>query len=114
MKKAVAHRTAALALIALAVPHLAFSGYLVTTGTIQSISNTSGNNALFTITVVGGSGPCNGQNIAFLAWAAPDADTHKRAYALAMLAFATGKRINVYNYTNDACTTASYIDVVAD
>jgi hypothetical protein len=43
--------------------------------------------------------------------AAPDADTHRRAYAAALTALSLGLRVTVYNYSGDACDGASYIEV---
>lgn len=90
------------------------AGSIVSDGYVSIIENTSGNQALFTIKVTGGTGPCVGQTISFPVWAAPDADTHKRAYAAAMLAFSLGYRVSVWNYVDNTCTSAAYIAVIKD
>jgi hypothetical protein len=90
------------------------AGYIATDATVIRISSTNGNTASFQVMVAGGTGPCtsvNGTWVVFPLSAAPDADTHNRAYAAAMLALATGMRVTLYNYTNDDCVQASYVAV---
>lgn len=92
----------------------AYAGYIVVGATVTHISSTNGNNQSFQVQVAGGTGPCTngtGMWVVFPLSAAPDADTHKRAYAAAMLALATGMRVTLYNYSDDGCTGASYVDV---
>jgi len=86
--------------------------FLVMNATITSVYSTNDNTPAFAIAVAGGSGPCaNSTNIAFPQSAAPDADTLKRAYATALLAFSTGAHISIYNYFDATCTNASYIAI---
>src|SRR4051812_45234848 len=89
----------------------AAGGYVVNDATIANIANTNGNTPAFVVTVAGGSGPCAGTNITFTQSAATDADTFKRAYAAALLAFTTGSTVSIYNYTDTSCTNAVYIIV---
>lgn len=91
----------------------AHAGYLVTGGTIAHITNTSSNSQSFAIQILSGTGPCVGASawIVFPLSAAPDADTHKRAYAAVVTALATGMRVSVYNYTDDNCDRASYVQI---
>jgi hypothetical protein len=42
---------------------------------------------------------------------APDRDTHKRAYAAALLAPTTRMTVAIYNYANNNCDGASYIEL---
>jgi hypothetical protein len=93
----------------------AYAGYLVSDATVTHVANTAGNTpALFVVQVSGGTGPCaNGATIwiTFPLSAAADADAYKRAYAAAMTALVTGMRVSIYNYANDNCDGASYIDL---
>ena len=89
----------------------AAGGYVVNDATIANIANTNGNTPAFVVTVTGGTGPCAGTNITFTQSAATDADTFKRAYAAAILAFTTGSTVSIYNYTDTTCTNAVYIIV---
>lgn len=97
--------------LALTAAASANAGYLVQNGTITRVYNTSNNQNAFAVNVQGGTGPCTSTVIVFPLSAAADADTHKRAYAAALMAFAMGLQVSIYNYTNDTCTIASYIDV---
>jgi hypothetical protein len=88
------------------------AGLLSQGGTIVRVANTSGNQSLFVVLVAGGSGPCpNGQWIAFPTYAAGDAEVHKRAYAMALLALTTGMKVAIHNYNNDNCNEAAYIEI---
>jgi hypothetical protein len=93
----------------------AHAGYLAVGVTVTKVSNTNSNDQSFVVTFTGGTGPCtSGTGSTFVIFplsAAPDADTHKRAYAAALLALTTGMRVTLYNYTSDSCTGASYIEV---
>jgi Family of unknown function (DUF5992) len=100
------------AVIALLLGTTAQAGYLITDATITDVYNTASNQTSFAVAVQGGSGPCSGSaNIVFPLSAAPDADTLKRAYAAALMAFALGLHVSIHNYSSDACTGASYIRV---
>ncbi len=64
----------------------------------------------FLITINGGAGVFS--NITFPVSAALSKEFHARAYALALVAFTTGnKKVRVYNFSSDCCTTASYIEI---
>jgi len=89
----------------------AAGGYVVNDATVINIANTNGNTPAFVVTVTGGTGPCAGTNITFTQSAAVDADTFKRAYAAALLAFTTGSTVSIYNYGDTSCTNATYIIV---
>ncbi len=92
----------------------AHAGYLVSNATITHVVNTAGNYQVFAVQVAGGSGPCsNGATlwITFPLASAADADAHRRAYAAAMTALVTGMHVSIYNYANDNCDGASYIDL---
>lgn len=90
------------------------AGYIVTGATVIHVSSTNGNTTSFQVMVSGGTGPCTsvtGTWVVFPLAAAPDADTHKRTYAAALLALTTGMRVTLYNYADDNCVGASYVDL---
>jgi hypothetical protein len=89
----------------------ASAGYLVENATITRLTNVADNSAKFAIQVTGGSGPCSTSTIEFPASAAVDLEAYKRAYATLLMAFASGMRISVFNYTSNSCLGASFVEV---
>jgi hypothetical protein len=105
---------AAMAAICMMVENPAVAGDLVVGGRIIRITNTGANMPVFSIEVSGGStNLCGSGWITFPVSAAPDADTHKRAYAAALLALSTGLSVRVHNYQGSDCNSASYIELFA-
>lgn len=91
----------------------AAAGDLVMEARVAKITNTGSNGNTFGIKVSGGSlNLCGTGWISFPA-SATDADSHKRAYAAALLALSTGVPVRVHNYQNNDCDTASYIELGA-
>ena len=89
------------------------AGWLNQGGKITQLYNTSNKNniyATFGITVSGGSGSCS--TILFPRSAAANADVHKRAFSMAMLAYTNEDSVSVYNYSGSSCDGASFIQVV--
>jgi hypothetical protein len=71
-----------------------------------------GNQTKFAVAVSGGTGPCTGGVwITFPASAAPDLEAHKRAYSAALVALTTAMKVTNYNYNDNNCAGASYIEV---
>jgi hypothetical protein len=104
----------AMATVCLAATGSAVAGDLVTGGRVVRIANTGNNLNVFSVEVAGGSqNLCSNVWITFPATAAPDADTYKRAYAAALVALTTGVLVRVYNYQNNSCDAASYIELAA-
>ncbi len=99
--------------ILLATSGGALAGDLVSGASITHVSNTASNTAAFSVQISGGTGPCGtaGQWITFPLLAAPDADTHKRAYASVLLAFTMGLHVRIHNYSGSACDGASYVEI---
>jgi hypothetical protein len=82
-------------------------------GRIVSVSNVAYNQDQFAIWVEG-TGPCvsgSAPLILFKPSAAANIDAFKRAYATALLAFSLNKHVQIYNYENDQCDRASYIQI---
>ena len=89
---------------------IASAGDIAAGGTITQIKNVTGNMTQWAIWITGGTGVCLGNWIVFPLSAAPDADTHKRGYATALMATALGMRVKIHNYSGDDCLNASYIE----
>lgn len=106
---------AATAAICMGTATSAVAGDLVMGGRIVRIANTGNNLDVFSIEVSGGSlNLCGSGWITFPVSASPNsADIHKRAYAAALTALTTGMTVRVYNYHNNSCDSASYIELAA-
>jgi hypothetical protein len=86
---------------------------LVLDARVTAVTNTSSNLQNFAIKVSGGSlNVCGSGWINFPLGAGADADTHKRAFALALTAMTAGLRVRVHNYHGNDCGNASYIELV--
>jgi len=83
---------------------------LVKGATVTAIANTNNNEAKFTIWVSGGTGPCASSSITFPA-SASRPEVYERAYATALMAYATGDVISAHDYYSDKCYNAAYIRV---
>ena len=86
------------------------AGELVKNAEVVLVGNTANGGDDFFITISGGTGVCS--NITFPVSVAVSKEAHARAYSLALIAFTTGsKKVRVYNFSSDSCTTASYIEI---
>jgi hypothetical protein len=86
--------------------------YIVDGARVVSVANTASNQTVFIVKTSGGTGACtNGSWITFSPASAPDADTYKRAYTAALLAFTTGALVKIYNYSSGTCDGASFIEL---
>lgn len=88
-----------------------FAGYIANSVTITNIANTASNRSEFAIRTTGGTSLCDGQWIVFPALDASDTPAHQRAYANALLALTTGLKVNIYNYYDETCSRASFIEL---
>lgn len=87
------------------------AGDLAIDASVTRVSNTSSNLQIFSVKVTGGSlNACQNVWISFPA-SATDVESQKRAYASALLALTTGLRVRVYNYEDNSCDSASYIEI---
>lgn len=92
----------------------ALAGDLVIGGTIKAVTNTSSNQSNFAVQVAGGSpNNCATGWINFPLSAGADADTLKRAFAIALTAMTTGMKVRIHNYHGSDCNNASYIELVS-
>ena len=91
------------------------AGYLAANVTITKITNTWNNADQFAVVVSnagGGTGPCSNSQIYFPRSASPNSFLHERAFAMALDAFNSGKRVDIYNYTGNDCSNAAYIGII--
>ena len=89
---------------------------VIAQGKISTMSNTASNEDQFALWVTG-TGPCvigNAPLILFKPSVAVNAQTFKRAYAAALLAFSLDKTVLIHNNNNDQCDGASYIQIQAN
>jgi len=108
-----------LAIGCVALSQSAIADNFLTNGTINVVSNSrSGGDAPFVLSVTGGTGACTTSWIGFYPADFPDADAFKRAFAIAMLAYVTGKTVSISsslyptpNAANGDCWHANYIQV---
>ena len=115
MRKALTLILATSSTIALNAAHAQAAGYIASNVTITAVSNTANNGQHFTIRTAGGSGVCAGQKITFpladAGTASNNQEIHNRAFALALAAMLSGKHVSVYNYADDTCSHAAYIEI---
>ncbi len=85
---------------------------VIAEGKITRISNISQNQDAFAI-YVEGTGICSNQYIPFFIINFPNnsSSAYNRAYTNALLSFLTGAKVKIYNYNNDDCNGASYIEL---
>ena len=97
---------------------LANGQYIATNAKIIKVGNTAGNGESFSVVATQGEGPCISSgsqiNIYFPLYAAGSEKVYDRAYAMALAALASGKKVNIYNYAGASCDTAAGIEIMAD
>lgn len=88
-------------------------GYLSQNVTVTKISSTSGNIDAFWLYYTGGSSDnCSGK-VKFKASNAGTTGTFERTFSLATTALVTGKKIEIYTYTNTSdCESAVSINIL--
>lgn len=84
---------------------------LVENAEVTRVTNSANNTDTFTISTVGGTGLCASTPISFPAQSVSHQEIHKRAFAIALAANATGKKVRIYNYVNQECNGAGYIEL---
>ena len=91
-----------------------FADYLVQGATVKEVSNTAGNNELFYIHVEGGVGLCANSQIRFPMSAAGSEKIFDRGFSIALAAYVSGSKINVYDYSegSESCNGAESIRMV--
>lgn len=90
---------------------IAHSGYIVTNATITNVANIDSSQDKFVIKTNGGTGACANSYIAFPITSSFNQKTMDRAFALAVTAMTAGYTVDVYNYSDDSCTGASFIEI---
>jgi len=87
----------------------AASGFLVTNANVTTIK--SGDAGQFSVVTQNGSGTCTGQGITFY-WSNQQSDqVMARAFANLQVAFATGKKVDIWGSDTASCSSAFSVDV---
>jgi len=87
----------------------AASGFLVTNANVTTIK--SGDAGQFNVVTQNGTGLCAGQSIVFY-WSNQQSDqVMARAYANLQVAFATGKKVDIWGSDSSLCTSAFSVDM---
>ncbi|WP_444946307.1 DUF5992 family protein [Microbulbifer sp. VTAC004] len=101
---------------AFSTPSFAEGRWLATSVNVVAITNTAANGKSFNVTVANGDGnyACEDTTISFPLSVAGnngnDENIHNRAFSMAMVAFTTGKKVNIYTYEDvETCSHAAYI-----
>jgi hypothetical protein len=85
--------------------------WLALNSKITKIGNTAGNGEVFFVVATGGAGPCvttaRQANIYFSIAAAGTSKVYDRAYASALATLTSGRKVNIYNYVDGTCNSAS-------
>jgi uncharacterized protein DUF5992 len=106
-------------IVSLGLMHIACADDFVNGGVINVMSNSrNGGDAAFVLSVTGATGPCATSWIGFYPTDFADAESFKRAFAIAMLAYTTGKTVritsslySVASPANGDCWHANYIQI---
>jgi Family of unknown function (DUF5992) len=86
------------------------AGWLAWDAQLTAVTNTSGNTDSFVVLFTGGTGACASQGqVTFPRDATTSQEVLRRAYATALMALATGMKVNIYNYESDSCDRAAHI-----
>ncbi len=103
----------AFAVIAISVvsPRAVRAGELINGATIASIAAASNDQDQFTITIVGGTGPCAGQSITFPVALSPSEMAWSTVFGLAAGAMKNAQLIRAYNYVDNDCSKAVFLQV---
>ncbi|GAA6135241.1 hypothetical protein NBRC116188_20310 [Oceaniserpentilla sp. 4NH20-0058] len=89
----------------------AYAGDIANGATVLKVANISSNVDTFAVTVDSSLVDCARNIIFFPASAAPNKESHARAYSTALTALSTGMKVRLYNYDSNSCTDASFIEI---
>ena len=88
------------------------AGWVVRDATVIAVANTSNNENKFGVKATGGSlNLCEGHYVMFPASDAGSPEIHQRAFAAALTALTTGRKVTIHNYHDDTCVRASFIEL---
>jgi hypothetical protein len=101
-------------LLTFSIAQIATAEYLVKGATVSEVSNTAGNEELFYISVSGGTGRCADSQIRFPLADAGSEKIYDRAFSIALTAYASGEKINIYDYSESStdCNGAESIRLI--
>lgn len=101
-----------LSVLLLSTSAFADGGYIVTSATVTTVTNTANNQDVFAIQTSGGESQCQGAWIQFYSENAGNSKIHDRAYAAALSAFASGAKVSIFDYHEPiSCKHAEYIQL---
>ena len=95
----------------IALAPLAFAGNLADQAIIKEVASSNGNGDVFYLRLGGGTGPCANLSVDFPRSKSQSEQSYDQAFAIALAASMSGKRVQVYNYENDDCSGANFIRV---
>jgi hypothetical protein len=95
--------------------NIAHAGQLVTGATVLEVANTNTGDASFAVRIEGGSGICTGTSPHWIVF--PDSRkassaSYSQAFAIALAAIASEKKVRIHNFIDDSCAGASFISIV--
>lgn len=109
---------AAIFLCMLTASAVSANQYIVTDAIVTKVGSTAGNGESFWVVAKHGQGSCVSQssqvNVYFPRTAVNSEKIFDRAYAAALSALTTGKRVNIYNYADSSCDKAVAIELLAN
>lgn len=78
--------------------------------TVKGISSDWGNTGNFAVLTEGGAGPCINQWIVF-SKEKMSPETYRGSFEIAQMAFIHGFKVNIFNYTDNSCEGAEFIEL---
>jgi hypothetical protein len=112
MKMSVTTAIGALSLSCLLGYNTCIAGELIRDAMIVEIANTYAAGADFAIRVEGGTGVCSGPGfIVFPAASAASAASFNQAFAIALAALASDRKVRIHNFVDNSCLAATFISV---
>ena len=93
-------------------PGACIAGELIRDAVIVEVANTYNGGADFAIRVEGGTGVCAGTGfIVFPESRKASVASFNQAYASALAALASEKKVRIHNFLDDSCSGASFISI---
>ena len=89
-----------------------YAGQIVTGAQVIAVVNTSGNEDVYQVKTTGGAdNKCEGKYIQFPVSDSANKETHARGYTTALTALTNGLKVTIYNYVDQNCNDASFIEI---
>jgi hypothetical protein len=89
------------------------AGELVRDASVIEVANTNNGDASFAVRVEGGTGVCAGTSvfIVFPESRKASVASYNQAFAAALAALASNKKVRIHNFVDDSCSGASFISI---